>query len=133
MMDIIYQKDIVPATEAVVSLFESSGIHRPTVDKVRIAAMLSRADLVVTAWDGEELVGIARSLTDFCYCCYLSDLAVAAPYQRQGIGKQLVAMTKEAVGELTTLILVSAPSAVDYYPRIGMEKLDSAFAIRRKR
>jgi GNAT superfamily N-acetyltransferase len=133
MMDITYRKDVVPATEAVVSLFESSGIHRPTADNARIAEMFARADLVVTAWDADELVGVARSLTDFCYCCYLSDLAVAAPYQRQGIGKKLVAMTREAAGEQATLILVAAPSAAEYYPGIGMEKLESAFAIRRKR
>ena len=133
MMDITYRKDVIPATEAVVSVFERSGIHRPTADSARIAEMFARADLVVTAWDGDELVGVARSLTDFCYCCYLSDLAVAAPYQRRGIGKKLVAMTREAAGELATLVLVAAPSAAEYYPGIGMEKLESAFAIRRKR
>lgn len=133
MMDITYRTDVVPDTESIIFVFESSGIHRPTADAGRITEMFARADLIVSAWAGEMLVGIARSLTDFCYCCYLSDLAVGKPYQHQGIGKKLVAMTKELVGDQTTLLLVAAPTAVAYYPKIGMEKLDSAFAIRRAR
>lgn len=132
-MDIIYRTDMVPETPRIIALFESSGIHRPTTDASRITRMFACADLIVSAWEGETLVGIARSLTDFCYCCYLSDLAVGKPYQHLGIGKKLIAMTKERVGDETTLILVSAPSAAEYYPKIGMEKLDSAFALRRAR
>jgi ribosomal protein S18 acetylase RimI-like enzyme len=49
--------------------------------------MLANSNLLVTAWAGQQLVGIARSITDFHYCCYLSDLAVDVAYQQQGIGK----------------------------------------------
>ena len=37
-----------------------------------IKAMLRHANLLCTAWDGAKLVGVARSVTDFEYCCYLS-------------------------------------------------------------
>lgn len=107
--------------------------RRPAQDLARLEKMLRHADLVVTARDGDRLVGVARAITDFSYCCYLSDLAVDADYQRQGIGRRLIAKTHEAAGDNTTLILVAAPQAEAYYPRIGMRHLASCWAIPRAR
>ena len=73
------------------------GARRPLEDEKRVAAMLHHADLLITAWDGERLVGVARSVTDFAYCCYLSDLAVDEQYQKQGIGLQLIEHAKQAL------------------------------------
>lgn len=132
-MEISYRTGVVPATQEIISVLDSSGIRRPTSDPERITQMFRCADLVVTAWEGDLLVGLARSLTDFCYCCYLSDLAVRAEYQRRGIGRELIARTRAECGEGVTLILVSAPTAMTYYPAIGMERLEGAFGIRRTR
>ena len=93
--------------------------RRPVDDAEAIAGMLANADLTVTAWDGELLVGVARSVTDFTYCCYLSDLAVDVAYQRQGIGVELIARTQEQLGPRCNLILLAAPAAADYYGHIG--------------
>ena len=95
------------------------GERRPVDDRERMQQMLERANLVVTAWDGPRLVGIARSLSDYCYATYLSDLAVDAGYQRQGIGRELMRRTQEAGGK-ATVFLFAAPKAVDYYPRVGL-------------
>ncbi len=105
--------------------------RRPAQDLRRLEKMLRAADIIVTARDGGHLVGIARAITDFAYCCYLSDLAVDVDYQRQGIGKRLIAETRQTAGEIATLILVAAPAAASYYPKIGMQKLESAWAIPR--
>jgi predicted N-acetyltransferase YhbS len=91
--------------------------------------MLRHADLIVTARDGARLVGISRAITDFSYCCYLSDLAVDVAYQRQGIGRRLIAETHERAGKGASLILVSAPVAETYYPNIGMKHLKSCWSI----
>jgi predicted N-acetyltransferase YhbS len=88
---------------------------------------------VVSAWDEDKLVGIARSLSDFCYCCYLSDLAVRQEYKKLGIGKKLIALTKEKIGDQSMLFLLSAPSAMDYYPKINFEKVENGFIINRTR
>jgi predicted N-acetyltransferase YhbS len=93
--------------------------------------MLRHADIIVTARDGERLVGISRAITDFAYCCYLSDLAVDIAYQHQGIGKRLIAETRTRAGECVTLTLVSAPAAETYYPKIGMKRHASCWAIPR--
>jgi predicted N-acetyltransferase YhbS len=130
-MEIIYKLDITPATEAIIDLYKSSGINRPTTDKERIAKMYANSNLIVTAWDNDKLVGISRSLTDFCYCCYLSDLAVREDYKNTGIGKKLIALTKEKIGEQAMLLLLSAPTAMDYYPKVNFQKVDNGFIIKR--
>ncbi len=94
------------------------GARRPVDDVERMRAMLLGANLIVTAWDGERLVGIARSLTDFAFCTYLSDLAVRLEYQRQGIGRELIRRT-QTEGGAATVLLFAAPASVDYYGHIG--------------
>jgi len=132
-MNITYQTSSTPTTEAIIEVYNSSGINRPTHDADRIARMYVGSNLIVSAWDGDKLVGVARSVTDFCYCCYLSDLAVRKEYQHLGIGRELVRLTKETIGDESMLLLLSAPSAMEYYPKIGMEKTDNAFMIKRSK
>jgi ribosomal protein S18 acetylase RimI-like enzyme len=131
-MNIQYKTGLVPTTAEIIEVYNSSGLNRPTADAGRIAGMYANSNLVVTAWDGDLLVGVSRALTDFHYCCYLSDLAIRKEYQKQGIGKELVRLTKEAIGPLSMLLLLAAPSAMEYYPNIGMDKLDNAFMIKRE-
>jgi predicted N-acetyltransferase YhbS len=106
--------------DEVIELYRAStlGERRPVGERDRMQKMLQHANLVITAWEGGLLVGIARSLTDFAYCTYLSDLAVRLSHQRQGIGKELVRRTREGAGP-AKIILLAAPKAVDYYPHIG--------------
>lgn len=128
-----YRLDVPLSTAAVIGLFDASGIRRPSTDPTRIERMFANADLVLSAWHGERLVGLCRALTDFSYCCYLSDLAVDRAYQRRGIGRTLVEQLRQRLGEEVSLVLLSAPEAMDYYPRLGFETLDNAFLIRRQR
>ena len=134
-MPILYSLEPDLSAEEFKALLIASTLaeRRPVEDLARLAKMLREADVVVTARDGGVLVGMSRAVTDFSYCCYLSDLAVDAKYQRQGIGKRLIEETHRAAGEETTLILVAAPAAEGYYPRIGMKHLPSCWAIPRKK
>lgn len=113
-------------------VFRKSGIRRPVEDLPRLQKMLDQADITMTAWDGMRLVGIARAITDFSYCCYLSDLAVDKEYQNQGIGKELVKRVQERIGEEISLILLASPIAMDYYPKIGFQKIQNGYIIPRK-
>lgn len=132
-MSIVYKINQRIAPEQLAEVFQNSGIRRPVNDLPRLEQMLEKADLLVTAWDGDKVVGVARALTDFVYCCYLSDLAVDKRYQKQGIGKELTAFIQREIGDEVTLILISAEGAMSYYPRIGLEKCERAFIIPRKR
>jgi len=130
-MEIVYRFDWTPDINLIIDLYDSSGINRPTSDKERIAKMYANSNLIVTAWDNGKLVGISRSLTDYCFCCYLSDLAVRKEYQKHGIGKKLISLTKEKIGDQTMLLLLSAPTAMDYYPKAGFQKVENGFIINR--
>lgn len=117
--------------DEVIDLYAAStlGERRPINDRSRMTAMLKNANLVVTAWDGNLLVGISRSLSDFSYATYLSDLAVRLSHQRSGIGKELIRQTQKAGGPQTRVILLSAPAATNYYPHIGFTQHPSAWML----
>lgn len=128
MNDITYRTGNALDLDVVVELYRAStlGERRPVDDRTRMDAMLQNANLVITAWDGPQLVGIARSLTDSAYCTYLADLAVRASHQRKGIGRELIRQTQEARPQ-AMLVLLAAPKAVDYYPHIGFKRHESAW------
>ena len=130
-MEITYRRGNNLDVDSMIELYNSCslGARRPTGERERMAVMLANANLVITAWDGDLLVGISRSLTDFAYATYLSDLAVRESYQKHGIGRELIRLTQEAGGPQTRVILLSAPAAVDYYPRVGFTQHPSAWSI----
>jgi ribosomal protein S18 acetylase RimI-like enzyme len=105
--------------------------RRPVHDLARINKMLEFGNLLITAWHGGTLIGVSRALTDFSYCTYLSDLAVDEKFQHRGIGKEMIRLTHEVAGKQTTLLLLAAPAAEGYYPRIGMDKFEHCFIIKR--
>jgi len=130
-MDIQYTVNKPISAEQFIGLLKETtlGGRRPIDNLDRIQGMLDNADLIVTAWIGEKLVGIARSVTDFNFCCYLSDLAVSENVQASGIGKELIRTTFLELKEGCTLYLVAAPQAVNYYPKIGMTRHESAWTL----
>jgi len=130
-MPIEYKINTLLHSKEVSDVFKSSGIKRPADDLDRIQRMIDNADVNISAWDRDKLVGIARAITDFTYCCYLSDLAVCKEYQKTGIGTELVERLRNHLGEEVSLLLLSAPTAMEYYPRIGFEKTEKAFLIPR--
>ena len=127
---ITYRRTVGLGMEEALDLYRAStlGERRPIGDTARFSAMLAGANLTITAWDGPQLVGVARSLSDFAFCTYLSDLAVRATYQRRGIGRELIRHTRTCSGS-AQLILLSAPKAMEYYPRLGFQAHPSAWTM----
>jgi ribosomal protein S18 acetylase RimI-like enzyme len=107
--------------------------RRPIGDVDCLRGMLDHSDIIATCWSQNFLIGIARSITDFNYSCYLSDLAVDVDFQKQGIGTQLISLTQSMLGPHCKIILLSAPAAVDYYRHIGFEPHSSAWILPRNR
>lgn len=122
-MQISYEDSVKLDVEEVIELYRRStlGERRPVERPDQFAAMLANANLIITAWDEKKLVGIARSLTDFAYVAYLSDLAVDQAYQKMGIGQRLIAETKQRLWPECKIVLFSAPLANAYYPKLGFE------------
>jgi predicted N-acetyltransferase YhbS len=130
-MDYRYGNDDLDLDQ-VIELYQAStlGERRPIDDRAIVQAMLAHANLVVTAWDEAQLVGISRTMTDFLYVGYLADLAVRESHQKRGIGLELIERTRERMGPRSMLVLLAAPKAVDYYPRIGFQRHGSAWVLR---
>lgn len=133
--EISYQREASLTTEEFIDVLQRSGLgeRRPISDVGRVQRMLDNANLIVTAREGAELVGVARSLTDFAYCCYLSDLAVDRARQGKGIGRELIRQTRRLAGEECMCLLLSAPDAMSFYRAIGMPQPDNAFLFKRTR
>lgn len=133
MLEIEYRHNFPLEAADVAAVFDASGIRRPTKDLARIKRMFANANLILSAWHEGKLVGVCRALTDFSYCCYLSDLAVDKAFQKHGIGRELIARVRSTVGEEVALVLLSAPEAMKYYPKVGFEKIENGFIIKRAR
>jgi len=127
-----YRDNANITAEQAIDLYKRStlGERRPVHNVQTFEAMLQNANLTVTAWDGEKLVGISRSLTDFAYVAYLADLAVDEEYQRSGIGKQLIEETKARLGPECMIVLLAAPKANEYYEHIGFEHNPRAWTLK---
>ncbi|MDD2686747.1 MAG: GNAT family N-acetyltransferase [Gallionella sp.] len=133
MSEIEYRQNFPLAPADIAAVFDASGIRRPTDDLERITRMFANANLNFSAWHEGKLVGVCRALSDFSYCCYLSDLAVDKAFQTQGIGSELIARVRAAIGEEVALILLSAPEAMAYYPKVGFERIENGYIIKRIR
>ena len=128
-----YRDDVAISAEQAIDLYIRStlGERRPIHDKSAFEAMLKHANLIITAWDDEKLVGISRTLTEFSYVAYLADLAVDLDYQHQGIGKELIAKTQASLGSDCMIVLLAAPKANEYYEHIGFEHHPRAWTLKK--
>ena len=134
MINITYEIGKIPAINKLIDLFNCSD-YFPIKDKSdlgRIEKMFKNSDIIITAWENKKLIGLSRALSDFSYCCYLSDLCVRDEYKRNGIGRELVTLTKQTAGDECKLILQSSSNAINFYKNIGMENIDSAFIFQRR-
>lgn len=132
-MDIHYSTVDQCTPEEVSGVFIRSGIKRPSGDRERIRRMLEHADVIVTARESGRLIGILRAVTDYSYCCYISDIAVEKESQGLGIGSRLIQQLQSYIGsDEVQYILIAAPDAVGFYEKMGLERVDRAFIIRRK-
>lgn len=134
-MAITIQRETIDAAQFA-DILSRSGLdaRRPVADLPRLQKMLDGPSLILVARRSEDgaIVGVARSLTDWAYACYLSDLAVDRAEQGKGIGRQLIERTRELTGEQSMLLLVSAPGSIGFYESIGMPRTDAAYPYPRK-
>ena len=132
-MKITYSSSAKISADQAIDLYIRStlGERRPIHNRQAFENMFRHANLIISAWDGDRLVGISRSLTDFSYVAYLSDLAVDVQYQKQGIGKQLIEKTKLDLEPECMLVLLAAPKASEYYGPLGFEQHPSAWTLKK--
>jgi len=121
-MAINYQVNPIISVHDLIDILKKStlGLRRPLADLEAMESMLAHANYYIGAYESGQLVGLARAMTDFVYTTYLADLAVDEKYQHQGIGKELIKILKINIPR-AKLILLAAPAAEVYYPKIGMQ------------
>jgi len=132
--NIIYKDNATISVETAINLYNAStlGERRP-VDRPDIfTGMLENSSVLISAWDGNRLVGICRTLTDFTYVAYIADLAVDVEYQKSGIGKQLIKETEKKLGKECLIVLLAAPKANEYYAKLGFEHNPRAWMLKRE-
>jgi N-acetylglutamate synthase-like GNAT family acetyltransferase len=132
-MEITYKFDITPTAQQIIELYKNAGLPRPVDDPERIEKMYRHSNLVVTAWYNNKLVGIARCITDWAWSSYLADLAVDPTLKKSGIGKKLIQLTQQKLGDEAMILLLSVPDAMAYYPKVGFATVQNGFIIARKR
>ncbi len=134
MTSIVYALEPDLSTDEFIDVLVRSTLsqRRPVEEPERIAGMLAHADVIISARGEGKLIGVSRAITDYHFSTYLSDLAVDEAFQHQGVGKELIRRTHLAAGLQTTLVLLAAPRAVDYYPKVGMRKHESCWVIDRE-
>lgn len=113
--------------KALVQLYINAGVDRPITDLARTQKMIDHSNLTISAWEGNSLVGIARAVSDFGYCCYLSDLAVDQHYQGMGIGKSLITIMQKKIGPEVSLILMASPEATEFYEKLGFNRFSNGY------
>ncbi|MAY41950.1 MULTISPECIES: GNAT family N-acetyltransferase [unclassified Neptuniibacter] len=133
-MSIEYKVNEPVTADQFIGLLEASTLteRRPIEDRECMQGVIANSNLIVSAWQGDELIGIARSVTDFHYACYLSDLAVSEAHQQLGIGKQLQILTQQQLGPKCKLILLAAPAANEYYEHIGFNHNPRCWVLERE-
>lgn len=132
-MEITYKVNQPITTDEFIELLTASRLaeRRPVEDRICMEGMIKNSNLIVTAWDKGKLIGIARSMTDFHYACYLSDLAVDKRYQKGSVGKKLQTLTQEQLGLNCKLILIAAPASNSYYEHIGFTNNQRCWVLNR--
>lgn len=126
MINYTIENDLSVGEFKAVLVNSSLGNRRPVNDTDTLEKMLEHGNLIISARNNGKLIGVARALTDFAYCTYLSDLAVDESYQRQGVGTELIRQVKLAAPK-AKLIILSAPAAISYYPKIGFSRHEYCF------
>jgi GNAT superfamily N-acetyltransferase len=131
-MKIAYRDNAIVSVDEAIELYKRStlGERRPVGRPDIFEGMLKNASLTITAWHDNRLVGIARSLTDFAYVAYLADLAVDAAFQKQGIGKRMIDETRKRLKPECMIVLLAAPKANAYYPKLGFEHNPRAWMLK---
>lgn len=109
------------STEKVLSLYREnkwSSADKPD----ELMKALKNSHGLVSAWDGDKLVGLANSISDGHLVVYYPHLLVLPEYQGQGIGKMIMNKFQEKYSDFHQQILVADGKAIDFYKKCGFEK-----------
>ena len=109
------------AQEKIIALYKAnkwSSAKKPML----LYQALMNAHSLVTAWDGERLVGLGNAISDGYLVVYYPHLLVHPDYHGQGIGRMIINAFQEKYGNFHQQILVSEGNTIRFYERCGFVK-----------
>ena len=132
-MTIVYRDSHDIDLDQLTVLFNAVGWERRTADRDRLAQLVRGSMFVVSAWEGDRLVGFARAISDGAANAYISTVAVLPEYQKRGIGRELIQRLLEDRDHLQ-FVLHANERAYPFYLHldVGFEPFDNVLARRRK-
>lgn len=116
----------LPSCDQLLALYADAGCSSYTADPGKLLRAISSSLLVATAWEGEQLVGLARAVGDRETILYIQDVLVLSSFQHAGVGSQLMAMLLSAYPEVRHCVLMSddSPAAAELYHSMGFHRAD---------
>ena len=107
--------------EAIVALYKANGWSAADKPETLCSALYNSHSLV-SAWDGDVLVGLGNAISDGYLVVYYPHLLVHPDYHSQGIGQLLVAKLQETYRDFHMQMLTADGEAIDFYKKVGFER-----------
>ena len=107
----------------ILALYSDAGWTNYTKDIPKLMRGIENSLDVISAWDGDKLIGLIRTIGDKETIIYIQDILVLKAYKRQGIGRQLMKYILEKYQDVRQIILLadSEPEQKYFYESMGME------------
>lgn len=109
------------AIEQILPIYESNLWSSAKKPRVLHQALLN-SHALVSAWDGEMLIGIGNAISDGFLVVYYPHLLVSPDYQGQGIGKRIMEILKKRYEEMHMHMLVADSEAIVFYEKCGFTR-----------
>jgi GNAT superfamily N-acetyltransferase len=129
---LVLRKDVLVDAERLADLFRAVGWYRKANDVPRLARMLEGTTQMVSAWEGERMVGFARAISDQAYNGYISSVAVHPRWQGKGLGERLITSLMEQNDEIK-FSLTAVPGIHGFYEQMGFTEDPEGMVRYRKR
>lgn len=110
------------------ALYEDAGWTAYTEEPERLERAIANSTRVVSAWDGAQLIGLVRVLSDGEHVVYAQDLLVLREYRRQGLGTALLRRALQPFEHVRQTVLVAdnSPEMRAFYRAQGFENASRA-------
>lgn len=124
MKNIKIKENIIPNIKQLVNLYDDVQWTAYTNEPDVLEKAVSNCLKVWTAWDGEQLVGLARVVGDGYTIIYIQDILVLENYQRQGLGSKFLELILDNYKSVRQIILLTEDTekTVNYYEKNGLVK-----------
>jgi len=107
--------------DSIIKLYSTNNWSSANKPEILYKALFNSHTLI-SAWDGEKLVGLANAISDGYLVVYYPHLLVLPNYQGKGIGKQLMEVMCKKYSSYHQQMLTSDINAIEFYKTCGFKR-----------